>query len=564
VTARAALEWEREKTLVRRQTRAGGRLGVCGWLMLAAAAGPAGCGRLQPVQLVEAPVRVAPQNVVVLFADGLSATVFDEMLAAGELPAIEEYLVGRGVKVERAITVAPSITYAAAVTLATGLGPGRHEITGNGFFDRERLFYADYTRVNTYRDVDREYRAATLYEMLNDKVSVTIQVPVRRGAYRRIDDWASSGIRWFFGQITEIDCLTAERFKMIGEMARAGGRWPELILAYFPATDEMGHRYGPASRQYRASVRNLDEQVGRICRALAASGILERTYVILVSDHGMSPSGRCVDVGALLGERFGLQAANQGPDSGTKYDRRAAYFARFDAVVVNGGRRQATVYLRNGPSWQAQADEGQVRSVAGYLAQQEGVCVAAYVAEGGVAVQNARGRAVIERRAGTDGVGLNERFYRYRVVDGIDPLGYAGASIGAATDGAWHSGAEWLGATAGSEYPDLPVEVSELFRSERAGDVAVFAASGWAFGAGNAAGHGSVTAEDMRAVLVVSGPGIARGGRLPAARLVDVAPTIIEMLAPEKLKGLDLDGGSLLSALRRAGALRERVEQEKE
>ena len=67
------------------------------------------------------------------------------------------------------------------------------------------------------------------------------------------------------------------------------------------------------------------------------------------------------------------------------------------------------------------------------------------------------------------------------MVDGSDPLGYAGLLRAAELlDGEYHTGREWLTATIGTDYPDLPVQAAELFDSKRAGDLKVFAAEGLA------------------------------------------------------------------------------------
>jgi len=101
------------------------------------------------------------------------------------------------------------------------------------------------------------------------------------------------------------------------------------------------------------------------------------------------------------------------------------------------------------------------------------------------------------------------------------------------------------------EYPDLPVQLIEMFDSRRAGDIAVFAASGWDFARENVAGHGSVLAEDMAVPLLVAGPGIPNG-TLATARTVDLAPTIVDMLDPARRALYPMDGKSILPELRSA------------
>ena len=514
-----------------------------------------GCGRLKPVKLIDDSVEVPQRKVILFFVDGVNREVFRKMLAAGELGNIDKYLIKRGVCVEDAVTAVPSITYAITTTFLTGQVPAHHGILGNRYFDREHLFFADYTTTATYRDTDKDYRSPTLYEILDDKLSVSIQTAMRRGVYRKIDNWATSGIRWFFNFIPEIDALVAERFYLIGEIAKKAGKWPALIFAYFPATDEMGHRYGPFSRQYRRSLLNVDEQIGRICAALKANHLLESTYLIFVSDHGMAPCAKrnYISITDLLRNGFVLKIAKGGPGQEKRFEQRARYYRKYDAVVANGGNRRVMIYLRNGRDWMTRAAERQICPIADFLSKQQAVCLVAYPTKQGVIVQNALGRALIQRQGTRDEI-LAEKRYRYRVVDGSDPLGYA-RSLRAAEllDGEYHAGREWLVATIGTDYPDLPVQAAEMFDSKRAGDLMVFAAEGWDFAQENVGGHGSVLAVDMHMPMIIAGPGIRENESIPTARTVDVAPTVIDMIDPDKLAKQMFDGKSLLKEISDAG-----------
>jgi len=544
VIRRQKLKRKKEKVGTR-PGRLGVGLAVCLWVL-------AGCGRLGQVRLVDPETIVAERNVVVLFADGVDWKVYREMLSEGELPNIERYLVRRGTSVERAVTVAPSITYAVTTSLGTGLGPGHHGILGNKYFDRHRLMFVDYNSTQTYMDLDGDVLAPTIYEILGDKFSVTIQTPLRRGAYRCIDNWASSGVRWFFNQIPEIDCLTAERFELIGQISRRARRWPELIFAYMPATDEMGHRYGPNSRQYHDSIKNVDEQVGRICRALEANGLLAKTYVIFVSDHGMAACAKenSVDLADLLRTKLQLRLTTKGPGKRVRYHRRAEYCRGYDAVLTTGGERRAMLYLRGLGGWHEGPKAEQVRAAASLLARQTAVCLVAHKEGETVVVANARGRAQLQRQ-GQASQPLNEKRYRYRLIDGQDPLGYSDFLRGSGLlDDNYHDGRAWLEATAESDWPDLPTAVLEMFDSDRAGDVVAFAADGWDFSPANVGGHGSVTATDMLTVMAFAGPGIKAGHEIAVARTVDLAPTIVEMLSGPEAKQYHFDGQSLLEMLR--------------
>lgn len=166
-------------------------------------------------------------------------------------------------------------------------------------------------------------------------------------------------------------------------------------------------------------------------------------------------------------------------------------------------------------------------------------------------VENGRGRALIDRQ-GVAGTGpLDLKQYRYRVIDGQDPLAYTSSLRETGLlDGGFHDGRAWLEATSGTERPDVVVQLAELFDSRRAGDLNIFAAEGWDFSPEGVGGHGGVTAAEMLVPMVIVGPGIKAGGEIELARTVDVAPTVVEMLAGERVKEYSFDGRSLLEKLR--------------
>ncbi|MFH0980661.1 MAG: alkaline phosphatase family protein, partial [Planctomycetota bacterium] len=222
--------------------------------------------------------------VLLITADGLAEPVMDDMLRAGELPHMAG-LIEHGVRVRRASCSLPSLTYPNLTTILTGCHPSRHGIMGNQWFDRYSLWYRDYKTIATYRDADADIMMPTVYELLGDEFTVSIQCAIRRGVGRTIDNWATSGIRWFFGGYKATDQLMPWRFDIIAEEARRRGRWPVLIHAYFPGVDEIGHRYGCDSRSYRDALRNLDRQIGLMGEAVARAGMADHTCTILVADH---------------------------------------------------------------------------------------------------------------------------------------------------------------------------------------------------------------------------------------------------------------------------------------
>ncbi|MFC2170994.1 alkaline phosphatase family protein, partial [Acidobacteriota bacterium] len=67
-----------------------------------------------------------------------------------------------------------------------------------------------------------------------------------------------------------------------------GGKY-RLVMVYFTALDEAGHKYGPRSEEAKASAVELDSLA-----ALIAEAAGPEASILVVSDHGMTEVERCL------------------------------------------------------------------------------------------------------------------------------------------------------------------------------------------------------------------------------------------------------------------------------
>ncbi|KRE33070.1 phosphodiesterase [Mycobacterium sp. Soil538] len=78
----------------------------------------------------------------------------------------------------------------------------------------------------------------------------------------------------------------------VGEATKAAIEAADLTVAnfvfsYFVGVDENGHMHGGDSPEYAAAITNVDENIGEILAAVAASG--EQWTILVVTDHGHQP-----------------------------------------------------------------------------------------------------------------------------------------------------------------------------------------------------------------------------------------------------------------------------------
>jgi arylsulfatase A-like enzyme len=523
-----------------------------------------------PVVQLEGDTLVGETVGLLIVVDGLGADTFESLQRQGRLPNITRYLIDRGVTVRRAADSLPTITYPNNVSMVTGTLPGRHGIMGNKWFDRYSLTLQDYTELRAYRRVDEDFSPQTIFECLHEDFTATVLLPVRRGATRNIDNWASAGIAWFLGDQPAVNHQVANRFELISRLANLSGRWPRFTLAYFATPDTVGHRRGIDDEGYIDILVDVDRQVGNICQSLRQAGLLEKTVVCLVSDHGFTNTPNHRDMRAFFQNELGIESREHIYGRDNPLEDRVAHFGSSRAVVVVNGDRRCDLHLRTGPHWFERPSAQEIESFVSRFAQRrlphlsggDGVptlsqmllampCTDLLTIRHGdneVEVASRTGRAIIGRQCNPDG-----KTYSYQVASGGDPLGYDRFPQAAALcDGLCHSQDAWRQGTMDTYRPGAVPSLMELNDSPRCGDVAMFAAEGWDFGRANAGGHGGLTRQEMFVPFIWAGPGLPAGACLDGGWTVDTMPTMMELIGRGAKIPAGLDGKSIAARLRAA------------
>jgi hypothetical protein len=232
-----------------------------------------------------------------------------------------------------------------------------------------------------------------------------------------------------------------------------------------------------------------------------------------------------------------------------------------DAVLVDGSHRRVVLYLRGAAGWFETTSHQEVLDFLRIDTKETKIwdipgvgLVCIRDGENRVRVFSVKGDIVIARRKEPD----ETLSYRIEAPEGTamgNPLAYLDSpALGKFVDAGWHSSREWLAGTADSKYPDFVPQIVEYFDSLRAGDIVVFADDSAFFSGFDHGEHGAPLNRDMRIPMFFTGPDIPKGGRLANARIVDVMPTIVDLLGEsEKLKDIPpIDGRSLAAQLRSA------------
>jgi predicted AlkP superfamily pyrophosphatase or phosphodiesterase len=240
--------------------------------LLAALAAIALLGALAP-----APRQAPKKPVVVLISlDGFRA---DYITRPGAVRLRE--LAARGVRAERMLPAFPSKTFPNHYSIVTGLYTEHHGIVANSMFDPElgKFAIGDDPAVRDARWWDGE------------PIWVTAE---KQGVRTAPFLWPGSeapigGIRPHWWIKFDNTLPYAERVRRVmAWLTMPSDSAPRFVTAYFSATDDAGHSYGPGAPQTDSAIAKVDSAVGMLMDGITANQLGDQVNLIVVADHGMS------------------------------------------------------------------------------------------------------------------------------------------------------------------------------------------------------------------------------------------------------------------------------------
>jgi hypothetical protein len=303
--------------------------------------------------------------------------------------------------------------------------------------------------------------------------------------------------------------------------------------------------------------------------------MLDRTLLVLVSDHGMARIAQTghVSISDLLVREYGMRATAERCDK-EDYASRYAFYSKYDEVVVHDAGRLVGIHLRAAGKewWNRQPDVRQMelsirggrmtaKRLAENLAHRPFARVVAVRAGAGkVLLVGRQGKATVERLGAApatqpvvdivaDTPGTR---YAYRVYEGADPLGMKGvpgtALTGSGPDrGVVMTAEEWLAASADTPNPGVLSQIVPYMASPRVGDIVIFADPGYGFGDEPRGGHGSTTPTEMFVPFVWAGPDVEPGTVTTPVSTHDLMPTVVSYLGfGDRLRSIPPVDGEVL------------------
>ncbi len=462
-------------------------------------------------------------SVILILADGARFDVFEELLAAGELPRINRHIIQRG-GYRRMTTVFTSTTGPAYVPFMTGCFPGTVNVPGIRWFDKKAYATKSFLNPHRFRSYcgwegffmnrDLHPDIPTIFELVPD--AVNIFGPISRGAARG----NNPGKRRKAYHISRAH--SNGRYEPVDElglrvMTQTLDRPSRFRFLALPGIDGISHNTHPRHERTIEAYRFVDRAVGKIAERLQADGSYDRTALAICSDHGLSPTHTHFDVPVFMEESLGLS---------TLYYTNIFRLNPVASAHVSGNG-MVHLYFKNGnwldPCYDEHLATGKMDLLKIFLENPAVDLTICRTRDGWLRIDSRRGRAKLRE---------HDKMIDYRVESG-DPFGWPALPPSMSFD-------EALRLTFDTDYPDALVQIAQIFRSQRCGDLILSATPGYDLrfkweSPEHKSSHGSLHRDHMMTPYCMSLPMAER-----PMRSVDVFASVLQHLkrdAPDRLDG---------------------------
>jgi alkaline phosphatase D len=179
----------------------------------------------------------------------------------------------------------PSLTFPNHLTIVTGLYPEHHGIAANSFYDETRQ--AKYAIADAQAVTDGTWYSGVPLWSLAESQGMRTACLFWPGSEAKIAGWQPTWYAKFDSRTEATDAVQQARIDdAIALLKLPEPQRPHFLTIYFNEPDHQGHEFGPDAPETRSAERKMDAIVGKLKRALDATGL--PIDLVVVSDHGMA------------------------------------------------------------------------------------------------------------------------------------------------------------------------------------------------------------------------------------------------------------------------------------
>ncbi|XP_031620783.1 ectonucleotide pyrophosphatase/phosphodiesterase family member 5-like isoform X2 [Contarinia nasturtii] len=166
----------------------------------------------------------------------------------------------------------PTKTFVNHFSIATGLYPQNHGVTGNEVYDLEKNQFYKYS----YELFHYNESVIPIWRLNEDQGGRTGVMMWPGG------DFAYQGKKCNFTKSLDKNMKEEDRIDVIMKWFKEGANF---VMFYIEQPDEEGHAYSPDSTQELNMVKKLDAIVVYLEQSLIINGLDDNTDIIILSDH---------------------------------------------------------------------------------------------------------------------------------------------------------------------------------------------------------------------------------------------------------------------------------------
>jgi len=454
------------------------------------------------------------KRVLFYLLDGARPDILQELITEGKLPHLQQMVEEGTFRI--ATTCFPSTTGPAYLPFLTGHFPGTMNIPGIRWFDKQEFKRTRWNKMAMrsycgpeagWFNTDMPADKATLFDLMGESYNlynmITRNIPDEYDLGKKGKNWLYTRAH-FLKRHHPVDIQGHER---VMSLLKSGKDF-DFLFAVFPSVDWDSHYHHIRDQRTIDAYQIADNSIGEVRAYLEKKGWWKNTLFMLTSDHGLTPSHSHFDLGDWMTDQ-GLKSVGY-PVIWRSHPK--------SAVMISGNSFGSIHLLNHEGSHVLCDDELKNYFGAGRMAEllkEKAVDFIAYRGnnEGEFFVQNYQGKALIV---------VKGEHFSYEPVD-ADPLSLNQISVTGQR--------EALESTFKSSYPDALVQISQLFKSRRAGDMVVSARNGydlrdfWEYPE-HKGSHGSLTKEHILVPMIYNQKGWAEH----AARTADIFPSLLKWM----------------------------------
>lgn len=348
-----------------------------------------------------------------------------------------------------------------------------------------------------------------------------------------------------FGKLNQTFTDFLERTIFLG---KGLGHLPLFSFVGLHSPDAVSHEVGTGD-EYRKALKKVDLMIGGVVKYFTLRGEIENITFIFSADHGTDTVGTTpahhVPVITKLAKDSGIAIQDSLKTSTVGFFKKwKKDQEKFSAIATVSGNANVQIYLKGGEKnlFSIKSSHQEIKSYQNNVNLVHHLIQYPEVSQ--VFTKDlANKHFYITSQSGESRIEESEEGFRYEILKGTDPMElFDPSALEMIASGKHFAGDEWARVTKDSNYPDCIVQIVQLLKAERSGDIIFDAKKGfepWDEMQGGL--HGSLRRDHIMIPLLISSPvldpekakaAFENLGRLP--RSVDLYPTMLKLLNLEQ------------------------------